>query len=131
MGSRAAVSGRGILCIEDDAETCDLLNCVFSGSDYELVTANNLAEGIGLARSQPLALYILDNRLPDGTGVEACVILKRLTPEIPVLFCSAAAFDHDRQEALAAGAAVYLTKPVELDSLMDTVRKLAPSPPVR
>ncbi|HYL99896.1 MAG TPA: response regulator [Blastocatellia bacterium] len=125
MDSSVPIRRKQVLCIDDHVETCDLLGFVFADSGYELVTARSLSEGIGLAQTGRFAVYILDNRLPDGTGVDGCAILKRLHPEIPVVFCSAAAFDHDRREALDAGAEIYLTKPVEMDKLMETVRDLA------
>lgn len=68
-------------------------------------------------------LYVLDKRLPDGTGLELCKALNLLTPNVPCIFYSGDAYEIHRYEAMAAGAAAYVPKP-DIDQLIDTVHKL-------
>jgi DNA-binding response OmpR family regulator len=111
-----------ILCIEDHEETRELLKHTLSG--YALAFAVNYDDGLFLARLRYFDLYILDNWLPGESGIELCRRIREFDPYTPILFCSAAAYEHDRQKALSAGAQVYLTKPVDLGELEQVVKRL-------
>jgi len=80
-------------------------------TDYEIVVARDFAEGLRLARQRYFDLYILDNWLPDGTGVELCHRIRGFDPHTPVVFLSSAVYESEIQEALAAGAQIYIAKP--------------------
>ena len=56
-------------------------------------------------------LYVLDKRLPDGSGMELCVRLNGLTPGVPCIFYTGDAYEIHRQEAMVAGATAYVPKP--------------------
>ena len=110
-----------ILCIEDDEDTCLLLTELLSYAGYEVVSAQTAAEGVKLAQSNGFALYLLDNWLPDGSEVDACKLIRSFDSNTPIIFYSAAVYDLDRQQALEAGAQVYLGKPVAIDLLLQTI----------
>lgn len=112
-----------ILCVEDDEDTCEMLAVAMEG-DYELVTAGSVAEGLRLAQSDGFALYILDNWLPDGTGIELCQQIRAFDPRTPIIFCSGVAPERDQQEATEAGAQAYLVKPVLPEELMQAIAQL-------
>jgi DNA-binding response OmpR family regulator len=111
-----------ILFVEDDEGAQELLTCMLSG--YEVVVARDSTEGLRLARKRVFDLYILDNWLPDGTGIELCYRIRKFDQHTPILFYSAAAYAHDTQDALDAGAQEYLIKPVEPQDLRRTVARL-------
>ena len=104
-----------ILFVEDDKETQELVTFTLTG--YDIVIARDFTEGLRLARQRDFDLYILDNWLPDGTGVELCRRIRKFDPHTPVVFLSGAAFESDVREALTAGAQIYLTKPSTPDEL--------------
>jgi len=72
-------------------------------------------------------LILLDNRLPDGTGVELCRRIREFDLVTPIIFISASAFLTDRVAGLGAGANAYLAKPVEIAELMRLIRQLLPA----
>ena len=113
-----------ILCVEDDADTCMLLRVLLGQADYETEYASTLADGLQLARSQAFDLYLLDQWLGDGTGVELCQLIRQFDPQTPIVFFSGLAHERDRARALAAGAQVYLIKPNDIDALASTVTRL-------
>lgn len=100
-----------------------MLRLLLAGPDYEVRTARTVEEALELALSEEFDLYVLDKRLPDGTGVELCRRLNDLTPGVPCIFYSGDAYEVHRQEALRAGADAYIAKP-DLDALISTVEKL-------
>jgi DNA-binding response OmpR family regulator len=84
-------------------------------------------EGLRLVQQQDFDLYILDNRMPDKSGVELCRAIREFDPDTPVLFYSAAAHNRDIEEAIRAGAQDYLVKPVSFDELRQAVAQLISS----
>ncbi len=114
--------GRLILFVEDDEDAQEIMTLILTG--YGFVIARNFTEGLRLAQQRYFDLYILDNWLPDGTGVELCRRIREFDPHTPVLFHSAAAYEYDVQDALSAGAQLYLTKPSSLNELERAVVQL-------
>jgi two-component system response regulator RegX3 len=112
-----------ILCIDDHEDTSEMLKLLLSQEDYEVVTALSCEEALRLAKDGEFDLYVLDRRLPDGSGLELCQTLTKATPGVPCIFYSGDAYDIHRSEALAAGADDYVTKP-DIDRLIESVRDL-------
>lgn len=114
---------RRILCADDNDDTCFMLSALLTQSNYETKSASTVAETLRLAQSEGFDLYMLDNIFPDGTGIELCRKLRAFDPSTPILFYSGAAFESDKQQAIAAGAQAYLTKP-SIDGLVETITNL-------
>ena len=112
-----------ILCVDDHQDTSEMLQLLLSHEDYEVVTARGLDQAISLSKTQSFDLYVLDKRLPDGSGLELCRRLQALTPGVPCIFYSGDAYEIHRLEALQAGADAYVAKP-DIDKLIDAVRDL-------
>lgn len=100
-----------ILCVDDDPDTCELLQIVLTS--YEFKSVRTRCDGWKSARTEPFDLYILDNWLPDGSGVDLCRQIRTIDPNVPILFLSAAAYQSDHREAISAGATIYMDKPVD------------------
>jgi DNA-binding response OmpR family regulator len=81
-----------------------------------------------LARQGYFDLYILDNWLPDGFGVELCRCIRAFDSNTPVLFYSACAHARYKQAAFSAGAQAFLVKPVSFDELTRAVARLTSIP---
>ena len=79
---------------------------------------------MALAQVQKFDLFLLDSRLPDGSGIDLCKGIRQLDVHTPIIFHSAAAYDADKTMALAAGAQGYLTKPARLSDLCDLISNL-------
>ncbi len=112
-----------ILCVDDHEDGATMLQFLLAQEDYEVVVATSIADALGLIKREPFDLYVLDKRLPDGTGVELCQKLNELTPAVPCIFYSGDAYEMHKQEALAAGAEAYIAKP-DIEALIDAVHRL-------
>ncbi len=112
-----------ILCVDDHHDTSEMLRLLLAEEDYEVHTAATIAEASQMASELEFDLYVLDKRLPDGSGMELCTILNNLTPNVPCIFYTGDAYEIHRQEAFAAGAADYVAKP-DIDALINAVHKL-------
>jgi CheY-like chemotaxis protein len=112
-----------ILCVDDHQDTSEMLELLLSQEDYEVVTALSMEEALELSRHETFDLYVLDKRLPDGSGLELCGKLNQLTPGVPCIFYTGDAYEIHRQEALRAGADAFVAKP-DIDALIEAVREL-------
>jgi CheY-like chemotaxis protein len=117
-------SKRRILYVEDDADTRELVSFVLRQENYDVVLAENNDNALLLARTMHFDLYMIDNWMPGGSGIDLCERLREFDPSTPILFYSGAAYDQDKRAAFAAGAQGYVTKPVENDRLISEVSKL-------
>jgi DNA-binding response OmpR family regulator len=117
-----STSQKTILCVDDDADTCEVLGYILS--EYDFVYAHNLKDSSPLVHSRQFDLYLLDNWLPDGSGIQLCESIRKLHPETPIIFTSAIGLNEELQRAFDAGATRYLVKPIEPDKLINTVKEL-------
>jgi DNA-binding response OmpR family regulator len=111
-----------ILFVEDHEDAWEIVELPLA--ECKLTFARNFDNGLRLARQGYFDLYILDNWLPDGSGIGLCRAIRQFDPHTPILFYSAAAYERDIQEALRSGAQAYLVKPVKPDDLEQAVAKL-------
>jgi DNA-binding response OmpR family regulator len=111
-----------ILLVEDYEDSRDLATHILT--EYTITCARNFNEGLRLARQGSFDLYLLDNWLPDKSGVELCRAIREFDPHTPILFYSAAAYARDKEEAIRAGAQDYLAKPIHPDELKQAVVRL-------
>jgi DNA-binding response OmpR family regulator len=58
--------------VDDHRDTSEMLQMLLSEEDYEVHTASTVEEACSMAQKNDYDLYVLDKRLPDGSGVELC-----------------------------------------------------------
>ena len=113
-----------ILYIEDNPANLRLVSVLLSRrNDIQLITAHEPYLGMELAEAKQPALILLDINLPGINGFE---VLERLqenpaTSNIPVIAISANAMKQDIQRGIDAGFKNYLTKPVNVNQLMESI----------
>jgi two-component system response regulator VicR len=113
-----------ILHVDDHQDTRLMMAALLQDCGYGVLTAGSVAEGLELAKEIDFDLYILDVRLPDGTGVELCQQLRQLHPATPILYYSAYGNEADHQSALAACGDAYLKKPVCIADIEKSIARL-------
>ena len=111
-----------ILCVDDDKDTCEVLGYLFP--EYEFVFAHNLEGASPLVQSRHFDLYMLDNWLPDGSGIQLCELIRSLHPDAPIIFTSGVGAKKEIDRAYSAGATRYLVKPVDPDALGAVIKEL-------
>jgi len=113
-----------ILYIEDNSSNLKLVRSYLEEfTPYKIISSPDAFEGLKLARETQPSLILMDINLPEMDGLTAMKKLQQIkeTRSIPVIAVSANAMKHDIQNALDAGFKGYLTKPLNLDSLADTI----------
>ena len=112
-----------VLIIDDHDDTAEMLKILLGEEEYKVTTAATMQEALSLAASKEFDLYVLDKRLPDGSGVELCAKLNQITPGVPCIFYTGDAYEIHRVEAIAAGADAYVAKP-DVEGLIENINKL-------
>lgn len=87
--------------------------------------ASTVAEAVLRARSYHPDVVVMDMRLPDGTGVEACRDIRAEQPGTAVLILTSFADDHALFDSIMAGAQGYLLKQVRSRELVEGIRQVA------
>ena len=112
-----------ILYVDDHEDSAEMLKLMLAAEDYEVHIAQSFEEALDKAQTESFDLYVLDKRLPDGSGTDLCRMLNDVTPGVPCIFYTGDAYEMHRQEAFAAGARAYVSKP-DVDGLIQTVHRL-------
>ncbi len=115
---------RDILCIEDNPANMRLLERILTRRDgIRLLRADKPDMGLDLANKYRPTLILLDINLPgmDGYDVMRCLREGEATRAIPVVAMSANAMPRDLARGKAAGFMDYLTKPLDVDKLLQVV----------
>lgn len=110
-----------ILVIEDDKYISHFLIMSLKKEGYEVLIGESADEGMFLFSSHHPDLVLLDLGLPDRDGVEVIGNIRSFS-ETPVLVVSARGQEHEKIEALDAGADDYITKPFHMGELMARIR---------
>ena len=112
-----------VLCVDDHRDTSEMLQMLLAEEDYVVHTAATIQEACDMAMKSGYDLYVLDKRLPDGTGLELCGTLQKITPDVPCIFYTGDAYEMHRKEAFEAGAAAFVAKP-DIEGLINAVHQL-------
>ena len=113
-----------LLYVEDNPANLKLVEQIIARHpDFSLLTAVNGEEGVEIARSAMPDVILMDINLPGINGYEALSILHsdQSTQLIPVIAISANAMPHDVARGLEAGFFRYLTKPINVEDLMEVL----------
>jgi len=114
-----------VLVIEDEGEMGLLLNIFLDDKDMELDYVKDLlSAGAYLEEKEP-AVVILDNKLPDGYGVDFIGYIKKKYPDTKIIMISG--FSSARDVALANGADIFLEKPFSKSVFYDSIQSVLES----
>jgi len=116
-------TAKKILIVEDEGEMCLLLNILLTNGEMELDHVKNLASaGEYLSKQQP-SVIILDNKLPDGFGVDYISHIKKNYPSIKIIMITG--YDGAAKDvAFENGVDSFLEKPFTRQQLFESVHAL-------
>ncbi|WP_431210454.1 response regulator [Puia sp. P3] len=112
-----------ILIVEDEGDMCLLLNILLDQPELTIDHVNTLSGARTFLEKETPTLVLLDNRLPDGMGVDFIGYIKEKSPAVKIIMISgvdAAVSDL----ALEIGADTFLCKPFTKTQLQATVQQL-------
>jgi CheY-like chemotaxis protein len=117
-------SKKKILCVEDHEDSCRMVADLLK--DYEVVGVYSKADALTKAMSGSFDLYLLDYHLPDGTGLELCLLIRTFDPDTPIFFCTST-YSITKKEIETAGAQGLIMKgPKFVNELRSVVSRTLP-----
>ncbi|MGA3066626.1 MAG: PAS domain S-box protein [Tepidisphaeraceae bacterium] len=120
--SSTRLHGR-ILLVEDGRDNQRLLRMQLSDAGATVVSAENGQIAIDLATTQPFDLILMDMQMPIMDGYVATVELRRTGLSTPIIALTAYAMAEDREKCMGSGCTAYLSKPVDEETLLRTVKQ--------
>ena len=130
------VANRSLMVIDDDPDLLAMLQDLFRGRGFEVVTARDGAEGLRLSQERRPDLIILDIFMPGMNGLEVLASLRRAHPVLPVIVMTAGGEEILDQATVAMysrlrrGAGRLFDKPVNMKELATAVDELLGDAPV-
>lgn len=114
-----------ILIVEDNIELVKILNMQLTGEGFDVAYAEDGVQAVSTAQEQRPNLILLDLGLPGGDGFVVMERLSKLntTKLIPIIIMTGEDKQHAKQQAIDAGAAGYLVKPIEFSVLLEQINK--------
>ena len=115
-----------IIIVEDQPDVADLLEDMLSIDGYQLIKIHSSTGALDVIRAEYPDAVLLDIMMPDVSGLEVLRYMRREPglQQIPVVIVSARTSSSDIRAGMDAGATVYLTKPVDVDVLRETVARV-------
>ena len=113
-----------ILIIEDEEAIRRVLNKILSeeNSSYEIFQANDGASGLEMIKKEDFDLVLCDIKMPKMDGIEVLQFVKKIKPDIPIVMISGHGDLETAVSTMRYGAYDYISKPPDLNRLLNTVR---------
>jgi two-component system, OmpR family, response regulator len=107
-----------ILLCEDDPNFGAVLKDYLSMNGYEVTLATDGDKGVDYFRTGQYGLCVLDVMMPKKDGFTAAAEIKRMNPDVPLIFLTAKTLQQDKIEGFKIGADDYITKPFNSEELL-------------
>jgi two-component system, OmpR family, KDP operon response regulator KdpE len=110
-----------VLIVDDEPQIRRVLSTMLTSQGYPVMEARSGDEALEKIRHEKVALILLDVNMPGRSGVETCTEIRR-SSDVPIIMLTVRNSEHDKVQALDAGADDYVTKPFGAEELMARVR---------
>ena len=121
---KPGIASKKVLVVDDEGQIGLVLDMILNDRNYQLDYVSSLLSADEYLKNQLPSLVILDNKLPDGYGVDFLIYLRKKYPTLKIIMISG--FGTARDVALENGADAFFEKPFPLDEFNDAVVRLAP-----
>lgn len=115
-----------ILIVDDDKETTNLLERIVSMKGHQPTSVNSSLLAVEVAHTVLPDVVLMDILMPEINGIQLCKIFKSIPTlkSIPIIIVSALNDAGSKRDTLNAGASEFVSKPVNPDTLAETITKL-------
>jgi two-component system chemotaxis response regulator CheY len=115
-----------VLTVDDSASVRQMVKLTLTGAGYQVIQANDGAEGLAKAREAVVDMVVTDINMPNMNGLALIRELRQLPSYkgVPIIFLTTESDDGMKREAKAAGATGWITKPFQQEQLVAVVKKV-------
>ncbi len=111
-----------VLLVDDEKGYINVLSNRLSKRSIDATKAFSGTQAIQILRKKDFDVVVLDLKMEDMDGIEVLKIMKKMAPEVPVIFLTGHGSQEAAREGIASGAFDYLTKPCELSQLIEKIK---------
>ena len=123
--SEKQISKLKMLIVENEESADKLLSIILKDVNSECLHARNGAEAVIICRQNPdINVILMDIKMPVMNGYEATKQIREFNSDIIIIAQTAHALVGDREKAIAAGCDEYITKPINIETLIELINKL-------
>jgi len=115
-----------VLIIDDDSRNTFALQLTLKAKGYKFISSTDAKEGLEFLTTKPdIGIVLMDMMMPEMDGYQALKIMHSSEnfPNIPVIAVTAQAMSGDRERCIEAGATDYIAKPIDVDILMQILKR--------
>ncbi|WP_297453599.1 sigma-54 dependent transcriptional regulator [Persephonella sp.] len=114
---------RKILIVDDDKDILSLMRIKLKNESFLVKTENSPLKALDIISSEEIDLIIVDQQMPEITGLEFIEIVKEQYPEMPIILMTAYGQIEDAVKAIKIGALHYITKPINYEELKHVINQ--------
>jgi len=115
-----------VLIIDDDNRNTFAMQLTLKAKGYKFISSSDAKDGLEiLTTNQNIGIVLMDMMMPELDGYQALKIMQSSEnyPKVPVIAVTAQAMSGDRERCIEAGATEYISKPIDVDILMNILKK--------
>ena len=114
-----------LLLVDDEAAYVKILSKRLTKRNFDVTLAFSGIQGIQAARREDFDVAVLDLKMEDMDGIEVLKVFKKMAPNMEVIMLTGHGSEQAAREGVQFGAFDYLTKPCELEDLIDKIKEAA------
>jgi len=111
-----------LLLVDDEEAYVNVLANRMAKRSIEVTKALSGTEGIQALRKEDFDVAVLDLKMEDMDGIEVLKVFKKMVPGMPVIMLTGHGSEQAAREGIALGASDYLTKPCDLEELIEKIK---------
>ena len=124
------LTGKHILLVEDNDLNAEIAQTLLEDKGLKVMRAKDGLEAVTIVKENAVDCFdciLMDIQMPRMNGFEACKVIRSLPnnrSQLPIIALTANAFEEDRQDCLEAGMSEHVAKPIEIQSLLQTIESV-------
>jgi DNA-binding response OmpR family regulator len=111
-----------LLLVDDEEAYVNVLANRMAKRSIEVTKALSGTEGIQALRKEDFDAAVLDLKMEDMDGIEVLKVFKKMVPNLPVIMLTGHGSEQAAREGIVLGASDYLTKPCDLEELIEKIK---------
>ena len=111
-----------LLLVDDEVGYLEVLSKRLGKRNLDVTTANSGQQAIQLLRRNDFDVAVVDLKMPDMDGIDVLKIFKKMDPDLSVIILTGHGSEQAAREGIEKGAFDYLTKPYDLENLLDIIQ---------
>ncbi len=116
--------GKSVLIVEDNETSNIYFEAALRKTKASLIWAKNGMDAVDIVKqSEKIDLILMDINMPKMDGIEATRIIKKLRPETIIVVQTAFVLSGEERLCMDAGCDEFITKPIRLKYLLDTINR--------